>query len=77
MKDMQDVLESSYPVCRLEVAAHHFVIFTFRLVQKRAWIKAKPLQLGAPVAVLVRFIAALFGQLHALSFPVSDFVALN
>ena len=65
------------PLCQLEAAAHRFVIFTFRLALKGAGVKAKPLQFGAPVAVPVRFIAALLGQLHALSFPVSDFVALN
>jgi hypothetical protein len=41
---------------------HNFKIGAFILVYERAGFTLKPLQLGAPITVFERFIAAIIGQ---------------
>jgi hypothetical protein len=65
------------PFNGLQAAAHHYVIFTFRLVHKRTGGAAKPLFFGAPVAVFVRFITPFPGQFQAFLFSVPDLIVLN
>ncbi len=60
----------------LKCPTHDFKIFAFLLVQEWTGLILKPLQLGAPVSVFVRLIAAILRQFFSFFMAVPNLISL-